>query len=219
MTKNILVLVEGQTEERFIKNVIYHYLVARDIYIIPKIHTTKLIKAGPNFKGGITSYHKVRREVLELLGDTSAKLVTTMIDLYGLSSDFPGMDQNLSHNPYDKVRYLEKQFEHDVNDLRFKPYFSLFEFEAMLFSSPETVANTLLVPDLAEQLQGIRRQFNTPEEINDGATTAPSKRITSLINKYDKPLYGPLCTERIGLAKIRQECPHFDSWLSFLENV
>ena len=219
MSKNILILVEGQTEERFIKSVVYNYLMTRDIYIIPKIHTTKLIKSGPNFKGGITSYQKVRRDVLELLGDTSANLVTTMIDLYGLSGDFPGMDQDVSPNPYDKVRYLEKQFEHDVNDLRFKAYFSLFEFEAMLFVSPEIVANTLLVPDLAEQLQEIRRQFNTPEEINDGAMTAPSKRIKTLISKYDKPLYGSLCTERIGLAKIRQECPHFDSWLSFLENV
>ena len=52
-------------------------------------------------------------------------------------------------------------------------------------------------------LQRIRVQFKTPEEINDGETTAPSKRLQSLYPSYDKILFGPLIAQRIGLDKLR----------------
>ena len=53
----------------------------------PSSHKT--VKRGPNFKGGITSFGQVERDLRRLLGDTSAALVTTMFDLYGLPDDFP----------------------------------------------------------------------------------------------------------------------------------
>ena len=56
-----------------------------------------------------------------------------------------------------------------------------------------------------------------PEEINDGETTAPSKRLQSLYPSYDKILFGPLIAQRIGLDRLRQECPHFRDWVAKLE--
>ncbi|MDZ7365092.1 MAG: DUF4276 family protein [candidate division KSB1 bacterium] len=57
--KRILILSEGQTEERFVKNVLRPALWLKGIDIIPKIVTTKRVKKGPDFKGGITEYRKV----------------------------------------------------------------------------------------------------------------------------------------------------------------
>ena len=69
------------------------------------------------------------------------------------------------------------------------------------------------------QLLGIRRQFATPEEIDDGPATAPSKRLTSLLPRYDKRADGPLVAETIGIARIRAECPRFDGWLKKIESL
>ncbi|MEN8133855.1 MAG: DUF4276 family protein [Pseudomonadota bacterium] len=34
---------------------------------------------------------------------------------------------------------------------------------------------------------------------------------------YKKRLHGPLALERMGLNRIREECLHFDMWLSKLD--
>jgi hypothetical protein len=58
----------------------------------------------------------------------------------------------------------------------------------------------------------------TPEEINEGATTAPSKRIQAIFPTYQKKVHGPLTVQRIGLDRIRAGCPHFDAWVRLLED-
>ena len=46
--KKCLILVEGQTEERFVMNCLRPHLQTQGIWAIPKIITTKRVKAGPN---------------------------------------------------------------------------------------------------------------------------------------------------------------------------
>ncbi len=57
--------------------------------------------------------------------------------------------------------------------------------------------------------------------INDGETTAPSKRIIQFIPSYKgaKVSVAPLMVEKIGLPTIRSQCPHFDEWLIQLEKL
>ena len=100
--RKVLVLVEGQTEEKFVKEVLNPHLNNYGKYLIPTLVNTKIVKSGPNFKGGIISYTQVRRDLMRLLGDTSALRVTTMFDLYGLPGEFPGR-QDAPAAPYDKV--------------------------------------------------------------------------------------------------------------------
>jgi len=64
----------------------------------------------------------------------------------------------------------------------------------------------------------IRDTFTTLEEINDSPVTAPSKRVEALVPGYEKPLLGVLAVLEIGLSRIREECPHFDGWLTQLES-
>ena len=93
----------------------------------------------------------------------------------------------------------------------------MHEYEGLLFSDPNGFAHGIGRPTLASQLQVIRDEFRTPEEINDSPDTAPSKRVKQLYQGYQKPLMGVLAAEEIGLDTIREECPLFDKWVKQLE--
>src|SRR5437016_2174045 len=95
----------------------------------------------------------------------------------------------------------------------------LHEYEAMLFAEPRIIAAVLNDPLKADELQAIRAPFACPEEIDEGRETCPSKRLMKLFARYRKPLHGPLIVGRIGLQKVREECPHFGEWLSDLEEL
>jgi hypothetical protein len=217
--EKVLVLVEGQTEETFLRDALTPYLSRKGIYLVATLAKTKREKAGPDFKGGIVSYRKVRNDILKLLGDTSATLVTTMIDFYGLPTDFPGHKNLPSGSCYKRVAHLEDAFQKDINDPKFLPYFAVHEFEAMLFVAPEYIARLFPGLLLENELLEIKASFNSPEEIDEGPNTAPSKRLLSLVPEYRKPLHGPLATLEIGIDRIRIECRHFNSWITKLESL
>lgn len=63
----------------------------------------------------------------------------------------------------------------------------------------------------------IAESFETPEEIDDSYTTAPSKRILAVEPQYQKVTDGNLAATRIGLDIMREKCPHFNGRLSKLE--
>jgi len=102
---------------------------------------------------------------------------------------------------------------------RFLPFVVIHEFEGLLFSDCARFARGVGHPELLPRLQKIREAFETPEQINDSPTTAPSKRVEGLIPGYQKPLQGNLAALEVGLDAIRAECPHFRSWLEALEQL
>jgi hypothetical protein len=217
--KRVLVSVEGQTEETFIRDVLRDYLHPLDIHLIPSIVNTKIVKDGPNFKGGLINYQRARRDIQKLLTDSNAVAVTTFYDLYGLPTDFPGYDTR-PPQPYAKVNHLETEFSNDINHSRFRPYLQLHEFETFLFVEPDTTSQMLgLGESEANELSGIRSRFSNPEEINDDPLTAPSIRLQSIYDAYEKVLDGPLVTLELGLSQLRQACQHFDAWVTWLEGL
>lgn len=219
MTTKILISVEGQTEERFIKDVLLPVFSKINAILIPKIITTKKVKSGLEFKGGVPSYSKVKNEILKLLADSSAKLVTTMIDYYGLPGDFPGKEQNNEKNCYKRAAYLERKFKEDINNPKFLPYLQLHEFEGLLFSSPRNMAEVLGDRKLEKEFRKVREQFTTPEEINDNPSTCPHRRIKTLFKSYEKVWHGNLIVQKMGLDTIMKECPHFADWLNRLKRI
>jgi hypothetical protein len=84
---------------------------------------------------------------------------------------------------------------------------------------PAEIARALNEPGKEPELTNIRTSFQNPEEINDDPKTAPSKRLKGLFPVYNKPFYGMVISKRIGLNAIRTECPHFNQWVSRLENL
>lgn len=216
--RKVYVLVEGQTEEGFVKNILRQEM-PEGLYLEPVIVATKRVNTGGKFKGGVPSYPKVREEVMRLLRDSGAKMVTTMLDFYGLPTTFPGRANPQGSNAQARVRFVEESWDSDISNMRFKAYLSLHEFEALLFCRPEEIADTFTKPTLLSALRQIRNNFPTPEEINDDPATAPSARLQNLYPRYSKPFFGSLIASRIGVNLMLQNCKHFATWVSFLRSL
>lgn len=215
----LLILVEGQTEEAFVKNLLSPHLIGFGVFPVPKLIYTKRLPDRPDFKGGVATFGKIEKELRLLLGDSGACAVTTMIDYYRLPHDFPQPNQLSQANCFARVAQFEQAFADRVSHSRFLPYLSLHEFEALLFSAPEKIAQSFPERDESANLMAIRQQVASPEEIDDDPQTAPSKRILKLYPAYQKRLHGLLAAQSIGIAAMRQECSHFNEWLTKLESL
>jgi hypothetical protein len=218
MSKRVLILVEGQTEERFVKDVLGPAFWEKELFFSPTILNTKLVKDGPNFKGGVTNFAKFRNNLQRLLNSGGA-LVTTMLDYYRLPTDFPGMDSRPQNGtPAQRVTHVETAIaRHFDSPPDFIPFLALHEFEAWLFSSPAELPRVMTETGKQPRFEAIRAGVTTPEEINERPEFAPSRQIQALFPAYKKTLHGPNTAGRIGLERIRSECPHFAGWLRKLE--
>jgi len=205
----VLIYVEGRTEYAFVRETLTPHLEKHGVYL-----------RKPVIAIGLAPYARVRREILALLRDSSVAAVTTMLDYYGLPRDFPGRDAPAGHDCYERVAHVEEQLRKDMEHPKFLPYLQLHEFEALLFAVPSQIAKALAEAPKKQELQRIRQQFGSPEEIDDDPATAPSKRIEAVFGcRYQKTLHGPQIAARIGLDSIRHECAHFDQWLTMLEGL
>jgi Domain of unknown function (DUF4276) len=213
------VIVEGQTEESFVREVLAPTLWTREIYLFPTLLGV------PGHKGGKPNYARLRKDVLIQLKQDRTAYCSTMIDFYGLEGEFPGMPFPPDLQSIRKVVRIEEAVKADVvaelpdlrPDIRFLPYLQLHEFEGLLFSDPAAFADGIKQQLLRGPFEAVRAAFATPEDINDNANTAPSKRVLSLYPGYRKPLDGTLAAKAVGINRMRQECPHFRSWIEQLE--
>lgn len=220
MSKRALILVEGQTEERFVKDALAPAFWPRGLFFSPTILVTKRVKNGTNFKGGVTSFARFRNDARRLLNSSGGALVTTMLDYNGLPGDFPGMKNRPNGTPQQRVSHVEQAiWQHFGSPRNFIPFLALHEFEAWLFSSPDELPRVMAEDRAQPELAAIRESVSTPEEIDERPEFAPSKRIEALFPGYRKTLHGTRAAAQIGLARIRAECPHFHEWLIKLENL
>lgn len=222
------ILVEGQTEEAFVRDVLAPHLNSRSVFVnCRRVETSrrkeKLTGQLTIFRGGIVSYAKIRNDVLRWLKEDPAAFVTTMIDVYALPLDFPGIEEAKAKiDPYEKVAALEQSFGQNIAYRQFIPHLQLYEYESLLFSDINVTDSGMSLFDgrsRIQELQEIRNQFETPEHIDDGVLTAPSKRLQRIFPAYDKLLFGPLIAASIGVAKLREQCLHFAEWLTQLESL
>ena len=198
----LAVSVEGQTEERFIKEVIAPHLEGQEIYAQP-------IPLGSG--GGDVSMPRVRKDLISLLG--SFDKVTTFYDFYG----FRGKDEAESRESLEaKILDCVESQSRD----RLIPYIQMYEFEGLLFSSPEAIERNIPpYKGLSGWVRGVVNSFGgRPELINDSEYSAPSKRLERK-TEYRKTIHGPLVAKEIGLSVLREKCPNFGEWLSKLENL
>jgi hypothetical protein len=214
----VYIVVEGQTEESFVNEVLAPALTPRRVYLYPTLL---------GGKGGRVNYARVREDILLRLKQDRSAFCSTMLDFYGLGRGFPGtpLPPNLSN--LDKVTHIEQEVKKDIiaqapdlrSAIRFIPYLQLHEYEGLLFSNPAAFARGIYQPSLEKALTDIRRKFTTPEDINDSTETAPSKRVLELCTGYRKPLYGALAALEVGIGAMRRECPHFRDWVERLERT
>lgn len=221
------ILVEGQTEESFVNEVLAPTLGASKI--IGDAHRiTTGRRHGRLFRGRLVNYEHLARDLaLWMKQDQNENSwFTTMIDLYRLPENFPGL-RSLPPGlgAYETSARLEVEFKRDMavrlGDLpvsgRLIPYIQLHEFEALLFSDPSAFLEAFPGNQAAvNRLAAIRTEFQNPEEIDNSPGNAPSKRILKVLPDYKKPVAGLLIAKKIGLVPIRQQCGHFNEWVARL---
>jgi hypothetical protein len=195
------------------------YLRSRDTFLEPIILKTKREKCGTTFKGGVRSFNQVRRDLLPLLGDTSAAAITTLIDYYGLPQDFAGMDSRPASDPYTRVRHVESALAQNIDHPRFIPHLTLHEVEAWVFVDPKKCSWVFSSGDTPRKLDEIREACGGAEKINEGPETAPSKRIRALAPDFQKTLDGPMVIAEVGMDAIRMACLHVETWLHRIESL
>jgi acyl-CoA-binding protein len=221
-------IVEGTTEEIFVRDVLKEPFAEKHIFVSARrvetsrkqLRNVDYYKPGKQvriYRGGVQNFEKVRRDINRWLTEDKSAYLTTMFDLYALPNDFPRFDEAMrKSNPYEKVRVIEEGFRKEINNSNFIPYIQLHEFEGLLFSNIEVI-DEVMRPyqdrSQLDKLRDIRSQFATPEDINDGAETAPSKRLLNLYNFYNKDVFGSRIAKRIGIDNISNECKHFNEWL------
>lgn len=223
----INVVVEGQTEEAFAKQVLAPHLSGHEVYLHPIVVSAARTRQSQGHRGGGGSFGKALRTIRDALKKDRSAYCTTMFDYYGLPADYPGLDSEdcpPSTRLYDRIEFLEKRLVQEIGDThRFLPYLQDHEFEALLFADVNVIDRAPGLQSAAESrlddLQSIIDHFETPEWIDDGEETAPSKRLQDLFPRYDKVVHGEMIPHDIGLNRIRAECPHFNSWINQLESL
>jgi len=225
--KYLRLVVEGSTEEAFVNEVLAPYFSPKLIISCRRIQTGWDPAQNKPAKGGLLKFGKFHRDLnrcIEADRDKSECWYSSFIDLYAFPVD--------SESPYikeirdildldKKIIRLEEQIFKKINHPRFIPYVQLHEFEAFIFIELERLNEVFPGSDSAIRALDKGKKGKAPEEINDSEHTAPSKRIIKVIPAYEglKATVGPMIAHDLGMQKLRDHCPHFDSWIKKLENL
>lgn len=222
--KRIFIVVEGETEERFLRSVLYPHFINIGIHIEAQSWTTNR-KLGTS--GGGSSYDLVENHLLRLMSrykKDDSVFYSVMIDLY----KFPIQGNTIYDADLLKINegkakavLLQEKMSARFSNRNFIPYVQLHEFEALLLSKPTELG--LFYTDKEKEIKALIKEIQglSPEEINETPEGAPSKRIIKHIPAYkrQKTSAGVITAERIGLEHLRTTCSHFNGWITKLEAI
>lgn len=219
----VIVFAEGPTEEQFIKRLIAPALRHLRVFVKPQ-----LLKTSQEARGGAINFDRLKINARNTLRHKPEAVLTTLLDLYGLDTTFPDFAEAKAKPDLDsRVKHLETALATELVSYvgcrpeRFIPHIQPYEFEGLLFSDPQALAQTepgwhASLPKLI----AVRAAFPTPEHINDSYETKPSRRLEQLLQPgYKKTRHGPLAAERVSLAAMENECPNFRGWIESLRRL
>lgn len=220
MSIRLGISVEGQTEERFVKVLLAPHLSTFDVHVTPVIVATSRSADGTKAKGGGINLDRVESEVSRLLRGFADGYVTTLYDFYGFADRPPG----------ESVAQLEIRIAARLrHPKRFISYVQLHEFEGLLLADSAIAAEYFEADAIVAMIDAAVARAGSPEMIDDGPLTAPSKRLEAWTrdhsptlrrySKATKTLHGPQLAARLTLPVIRRACPRFDRWVARLEKL
>lgn len=223
---SVYIVVEGQTEQTFVRDILAPQMANHGIYLHPSLI------GKPGHKGGCVRFDRAKNDIGNFLKQRPDIYVSTMLDYSGIDSEWPGKADVIQRiqdggcvTAIQKAEIIEaatleeiiEAFANCTAGSRFVPYIEMHEFEALLFSDADILADMIEI-DISKIQQTIY-MYNNPEEINDDPAQAPSKRLEVLRNGYRKVADGKSIAEAIGIQAIRNQCPHFNTWLTKLEQL
>jgi hypothetical protein len=210
----VVVLVEGLTELRFVKQLLAQYMAERKVYLTP------IILDKPGEKGGDVKFARAKNDIGRHLKQQQDTWITLLVDYYGIRNDWPGYAESKMQTDHNRkaaiinqstAEKVQQLFSKQNRSIRFIPYMSMHEIEALYFSDPVCLAKKIGVDQ--RHIKAILKECKEPENINDHITTAPSKRLEALSDRFKKISTGIAIAEAIGILKMREACPLFDAWL------
>lgn len=213
----ITILCEGQTEEKFVIELLVPYFLPKNIYITPIV----LSKKGQ--KGGDVKFSRAERDIVNSLRQSNVSAVSTFVDYYGVK-EWPGKNEVLQDSTPDQIAdclnhaaksAICSKYDELNPQNRFIPFVSVHEFETLLFSDSRILAEHLHVEQA--KVDEVLSEFGSPENINNSPATAPSKRLEQWDGRYGKTTAGIAIASAIGIDKMREKCPLFDAWLCAIE--
>jgi len=210
------IVVEGQAEETFVREILYHHLIQFGVFATPR----KVFHSASS-RGGVSQYSKIHMDVSLWCKQDQSAFVSSFFDLYALPKDFPSRQKaSKESDVYKKIALLEAAFAASVSKANFIPYLQLHEYEALILSQPAKLE--VYYPHQTGPINALAAEIATaptPEHVDEGKDTAPSKRILKHIPGYRKNLAGALVAMEIGLPTIRSRCRHFNEWVTKLESL
>lgn len=228
----VYAIVEGGTERLFVQNVLAPYLSTKGVDVKPAIAS----KQGE--KGGDIRFNKMRGDIENSLKQRADTYVTTMIDYYGTKDDWPGFKEVKEKkqsgrcvkaediaNGINKatMEKIKSQLNRSDVEKRFIPYMSIHEFEALLFSNVEKLAetiNALKKQKIKTQIKKVLADCGNPEDINNNPQSVPSKRFAEWSEKkFGKTTQGVNLAKSIGVEEMRSKCHVFNQWIKRLESL
>lgn len=222
----LYVVAEGLCEEAFVRSRLQPHLGHHHVWVEPIVVTTSRDAAGQKHRGG--GHWKQWRSDIERVYREQAgpgAWVTTMFDLYGLPSDFPDLTSIRvpGLDGASKVKIAEEALERSIREFSegrwFIPYVQQYEFESLVLACLEDLDRMLDAPGERKGIVELRAALGEtpPEDVNDGLSSAPSKRLSRHLPGYQKRLYSEYALCDVSLEALGQRCPHFGRWLSRLE--
>jgi hypothetical protein len=219
----IIVIAEGVTEEKFIKQVVAPALRPLQIFMKPL-----LLNTSQNAKGGAVTLDRLKFNARNTLRQFPDAVLGTFLDLYALDTDFPEFAQAKElFDVHARVAHLERALHASIvahvgcNPERFLPHIQPYEFEGLLFS--DVNALSAVEPTWAKSLAAltqVRTAAASPEHINEGFETKPSRRLADLLHpKYKKTSHGPRAAGHITLEVMERECRHFGGWMEAVRGL
>jgi Domain of unknown function (DUF4276) len=225
--KRLYVVVEGFSEEAFVRARLRPHLIDLGVLVAPIVVTTARDRSGHKHKGGGRWAHwrnDIERVYREQAGPDA--VVTTMFDLYGLPADFPELVEiRRAPTVTQKLATAEQALAHAIHRFAegrwFIPYVQQHEFEALVLACLDDLGRMLDSPDDLQGLAALSADIGEmlPEDVNDGPSTAPSKRLMGYLPGYDKVTYSEYALCEVSLSVLAERCQHFGQWLKRLETI
>lgn len=211
--KRLVIIVEGETEVKFCKKILFPFLPQENKKNCFKIKKTN---------GGLVNYNHLKGDIQNCINQNNI-LLTTMIDFYELPQNFPNYQNCMKQETTDrKISCLKQAIYNDISNNGnknytniFIPYIAKHEFEALVFADISILKNHFEKNEFNQtELEKLKKIPNiAPEEINNNRNTAPSKRLKRIKNGYSKTIDGIAIIEKTGIEALLQKCPRFKKWV------
>jgi len=217
--RDLYIIVEGETEEEFVKRLLVPYLYARGL--------TGHIQAILVFVSGGGHGHSNTQHFLNtiepVLYQRGEPVITSLLDFFR----FPRKQAAFAAcsalaTASQQANCLEQALFDAVQAIRpyryFVPYVQVHEFEALLFA--DAAGHALHAPGILADVAAVIDAYSAAEEINSRPELAPSKRLAAIYRAhrqaYRKGADAVDVAELIGMDRLLEKCPRFKAWVESL---